>query len=111
VQIVYGFYRDRKLSGDNIAFSCAASPAPSNFNNFFLPATGDQTFTLNNLLAVKSVADHYYFTSCPRLSCAFTILATVALVLMPVLCGLAILLLLLHQNQQTNKQLLIQIHW
>jgi hypothetical protein len=32
-----------------------AAPAPSNFNKVF-PATGDQTFTLNNLVE-KSTAD------------------------------------------------------
>ena len=34
-----------------------AAPAPSNFNNSFFPATGDQTFTLNNFLVVKSTGD------------------------------------------------------
>jgi hypothetical protein len=33
------------------------APAPSNFNNSFLPATGDQTFTLNYFLVEKSTGE------------------------------------------------------
>jgi hypothetical protein len=63
-------------------------------------STGDQTFTLIIFFSRKSTGSHFNLLPAHCAPAPFTILATVAVVLIPVLFGLAIVVAALHQNQQ-----------